>query len=77
MSAWQRWIVGSRERGRRSTPSDREHGLETSGLIDGWRLGVGHRHAEFSTAYLGVPPPRMRAVLERWRSSSGVMPSEE
>jgi predicted RNA methylase len=57
-------------------PFDREHGLETSGLILAWRLGVKHRHAEFATGYMGVPPSRMRAVLERWRSTPGTMPTE-
>jgi SAM-dependent methyltransferase len=88
MSVWQRWIGWARWTMRQKDlrgvsparalvhPFDREHGLETSGLIHGWRIGVGHRHAAFSTAYLGVPPSRMRAVLERWRSSSGGMPTE-
>jgi SAM-dependent methyltransferase len=57
-------------------PFDREHGLETSGLIQAWRLGMRHRHAEFATAYMGVPPSRMRAVLERWRSTPGSVPTE-
>jgi predicted RNA methylase len=55
---------------------DREHGLETSGQIFAWRLGVKHPHVEFATAYMGVPPSRMRAVLELWRCTPGVMPTE-
>jgi SAM-dependent methyltransferase len=88
MSALQRWIERVRWSMRqkdlrgfsparaRVHPFDREHGLETSGLIQGWQLGVGHRHAAFGTAYLGVPPSRMRAVLERWRNTPGTMPTE-
>lgn len=52
------------------------HGIETSGWIEGGMLGVGHRHAEFSTAYLGVPPSRMRCVLDRWETTPDVLPIE-
>jgi SAM-dependent methyltransferase len=58
-------------------PFDLQHGLETSGLIHGGALGDGHRHAAFSTAYLGVPPSRMRALLNRWRETPGVLPIEQ
>ena len=58
-------------------PFDREHGLETSGLIGGARLQAGHAHAVHSTAYFGVPPSRMRGVLERWRATEGVAAVEE
>jgi SAM-dependent methyltransferase len=79
---WARWTMREKDlRGLSPAqalvhPFDREHGVETSGLIHGWRLGVGHRHAAFSTAYLGVPPSRMRAVLERWRSTPETLPTE-
>lgn len=58
-------------------PFDREHGLETSGLIGGARLEAAHAHAVHSTAYFGVPPSRMRRVLERWRATEGIRPAEE
>ena len=57
---------------RMQHPFDREHGVETSGLIGGARLEAGHAHALHSTAYFGVPPSRMRRVLERWRATGGV-----
>jgi SAM-dependent methyltransferase len=73
-------VVGRLRGGTRSRtlvhPFDREHGLETSGQITAWRLGVKHRHAEFATGYLGVQPSLMRAVLERWRSTPGTVPTE-
>ncbi len=74
-------MVVGRLRGRRSTPHtvhpfDLEHGLETSGVVHGGRLAPGHRNAAFSTAYLGVPPSRMRGILDRWRATPGVEQTE-
>jgi len=57
-------------------PFDWEHGVETSGLIGGGLLEAGHAHAVDSTAYFGVPPSRMRRLLERWRATEGVGPIE-
>jgi SAM-dependent methyltransferase len=75
-------MVVGRLRGRCSTPHtahpfDLEHGLETSGVVHGGRLALGHRNAPFSTAYIGVPPSRMRAVLDRWRATPGGERTEE
>ena len=69
--------VGRRGAPLRVHPFDVEHGVETSGLIGGGTLAADHPHAVFSTAYFGVPPSRMRGVLERWRSTEGVGRLEE
>lgn len=57
-------------------PFDVEHRVDTSGLIEGGDLPGGHAHDVFSTAYFGVPPSRMRGLLERWRATEGVLPVE-
>ena len=50
-------------------PFDETHGVETSGVIGGARLGVGHRNDDFITAYAGVAPSRFRAALDFWERS--------
>ena len=50
-------------------PWDAEHGVETSGLLGGGTLAIGHRNDAHIVGYAGVPPSRFRAVLERWRST--------
>ncbi len=52
-------------------PFDREHGVDTSGWIQGGALSAGHRNAQFATAYAGVAPSRMRAILDQWQSTPG------
>lgn len=47
-------------------PFDLEYGVDTSGLIGGGDLGVGHIHDVFITAYAGVPPSRFQRTLRRW-----------
>lgn len=68
-----------RERSGSSTvhPFDAQYGVETSGLIGGAELPGGHAHDVYSTAYFGVPPSRMRLLLEVWQRSPGVRPLEE
>lgn len=58
-------------------PFDVEHGVETSGLIEGAELPGGHPHDVSSTAYFGVPPSRMRRLLKEWRETEGVGRVEE
>ena len=52
----------------RVSPFDLEHGVDTGGRIGGSHLGAGHAHDRYSTAYLGTPPSRFRAAIERWRT---------
>jgi SAM-dependent methyltransferase len=47
-------------------PFDREHGVQTSGLIPGRYLKTGHTHDRHSTAYFGVAPSVFQALLKRW-----------
>ena len=50
-------------------PWDTEHGTDTSGLLGGGSLAIGHRHDTFIVGYAGVPPSRFRALLERWQAT--------
>jgi SAM-dependent methyltransferase len=52
-------------------PFDEEHGTETSGLVSGGGLSGGHENDQFSTAYYGVSPSRLRRALARWRETPG------
>ena len=52
-------------------PFDTEHGVETSGRIGGSQLGAGHAHDVFNTAYVGVPPSRLRNAVAQWREVAG------
>ena len=58
-------------------PFDTEHGVETSGRIGGSHLGAGHAHDVFNTAYVGVPPSRLRNAVEQWREVAGDRPIGE
>ncbi len=59
--------AGAKEVARPVHPFDTEHGVETSGRIGGSRLGAGHAHDIFNTAYLGTPPSRLRHAVAQWR----------
>ena len=69
--------AGAREVERLVHPFDTEHGVETSGRIGGSKLGAGHAHDVFNTAYLGVPPSRLRNAVARWREVAGERPMGE
>jgi len=47
-------------------PFDKQHGVETSGLITAANLRSGHRNDLLGTGYSGIPPSRFRAVIDRW-----------
>jgi SAM-dependent methyltransferase len=47
-------------------PFDLEYGVDTSGLIGGGDLGVGHVHDVYITAYAAVPPSRFDRTIRRW-----------
>jgi SAM-dependent methyltransferase len=50
-------------------PFDAEFGVRTSGLVAGRHLKSGHRHDRHATAYYGVAPSVLRALVGRWRRS--------
>ena len=58
-------------------PFDIEFGVRTSGLIPGRYLGSAHRHDRHNTAYFGVAPSVLHALVRRWRRSRPVAPVEE
>ena len=47
-------------------PFDRDYGTETSGLIPAKDLLTGHPHDAHVTAYYGVAPSILRALIDRW-----------
>ncbi len=50
-------------------PFDAEFGVRTSGLIVGRHLKAGHRHDRHATAYYGVAPSVLVALVKRWQRS--------
>jgi len=58
-------------------PFDVEYGVRTSGLIAGRHLLSGHRHDRHNTAYYGVAPSILQALVARWRRSAQQAPLDE
>jgi SAM-dependent methyltransferase len=50
-------------------PFDQAHGVDTSGLVPARHLATGHAHDEHVTAYYGVAPSILRALIARWRET--------
>jgi len=50
-------------------PFDQVHGVDTSGLVPASRLVTGHPNDEHVTAYYGVAPSILRALIAHWRES--------
>ncbi len=50
-------------------PFDQMHGTDTSGLVPGGQLGVGHANDTHITAYYGVAPSILRALIAHWRET--------
>lgn len=50
-------------------PFDQIHGVETSGLVPAANLVTGHPNDEHVTAYYGVAPSILRALIELWRET--------
>jgi len=50
-------------------PFDQAHGVDTSGLVPARHLVTGHAHDEHVTAYYGVAPSILRALVARWRET--------
>jgi len=47
-------------------PFDAEFGVRTSGLVAGRHLKIGHKHDRHATAYYGVAPSVLHALVKRW-----------
>ncbi len=58
-------------------PFDLEHGVRTSGLVAGRHLKSGHRNDRHATAYYGVAPSVLQALVKRWQRSGPAAPIEE
>lgn len=50
-------------------PFDQMHGVRTSGLVPASHLVSGHANDEHMTAYYGVAPSILRALIGHWRES--------
>jgi SAM-dependent methyltransferase len=50
-------------------PFDQAHGVDTSGLVPARHLITGHANDEHVTAYYGVAPSILRALIGHWRET--------
>jgi len=50
-------------------PFDQMHGVDTSGLVPAKHLVTGHVNDEHVTAYYGVAPSILRALIAHWRET--------
>ena len=50
-------------------PFDQMHGVDTSGLVPATHLVTGHANDEHITAYYGVAPSILRALIGAWRKT--------
>lgn len=58
-------------------PFDQMHGVDTSGLVPATHLATGHANDEHITAYYGVAPSILRALIGHWRESGPPHPIED
>ena len=58
-------------------PFDQMHGVDTSGLVPATHLVTGHANDEHITAYYGVAPSILRALITHWRASGPPHPIED
>ena len=58
-------------------PFDQMHGVDTSGLVPAKHLVTGHANDEHITAYYGVAPSILRALIGAWRASGPPHPIED
>jgi SAM-dependent methyltransferase len=65
------------EEGFTRHPFDEEFGVRTSGLVAGRDLKSGHRNDRHNTAYYGISPSVLQALLRRWRRSQPAASIEE
>ncbi|MGA8043916.1 MAG: class I SAM-dependent methyltransferase [Terracidiphilus sp.] len=47
-------------------PFDAQNGVRTSGLVAGRHLKTGHPHDRHATAYYGIAPSVLEALIRRW-----------
>ncbi len=52
-----------------SHPFDVQHGTDTGGLLGGGSLASGGKNDAYITAYVGVPPSRLREGIARWQAT--------
>ncbi len=57
-------------------PFDAAHGVDTSGIIPAGHLTTGHPNDAHVTAYYGVAPSILRALIARWRDTQPPQPIE-
>jgi SAM-dependent methyltransferase len=57
-------------------PFDQMYGVDTSGLVPAKHLVTGHANDEHVTAYYGVAPSILRALIDRWQKSAPPHPIE-
>jgi hypothetical protein len=58
-------------------PFDQMHGVDTSGLVPAKHLLTGHANDEHVTAYYGVAPSILRALIGHWRECVPPHPIED
>ena len=58
-------------------PFDQMHGVDTSGLVPATHLATGHANDEHITAYYGVAPSILRALIGHWRECVPPHPIED
>jgi len=58
-------------------PFDSEISVRTSGLVAGRHLKSGHRHDRHVTAYYGVAPSVLHALIKRWQRTRPAAPLAE
>lgn len=68
---------GAREPVWKTHPFDTENGVDTSGRVNGSKLGGGHAHDKYNIAYQGTPPSRLHDAVARWQSLPGARPLAE
>ena len=58
-------------------PFDIVHNVQTSGLVRGPHLAIGHAHDKHTTAYYGIAPSVLIKLCELWRATALVAPPED
>lgn len=58
-------------------PFDQKFDAHTSGLVPGRHLKSGHPHDRHATAYYGVAPSVLNALVRRWQRSRPATPLED
>src|ERR1035437_8517938 len=77
-NASRRWLPGLRVgEGFTRHPFDEQFGVRTSGLVAGRHLKSGHAHDRHTTAYYGVAPSVLLALVRRWQKSRPGLRLEE